>query len=277
MDGGNLERFHEARVERNSLDSDEVRVSIGIDTVFCFFLAFARIGAVMVSMPQMLGVGVPLKLRLLLGMLLAGALMNRSSVEMPNDNGLIPMAILLGREIAIGFSLSFATAVVTGAALLAGELLGATMELNSGGILRGMAATPNVLADGLGALAGLLFFVGGFHRALLLALGRSLEVFPLGRPSLPTVTALIGMCGRLFVIAFDLALPLLVPLAMIAVAQGIIGRLAPQVNVLIAAPAAVVLAGLVLLGLDSSGLAWGITRAWSSITGQILGLVNAGS
>jgi flagellar biosynthesis protein FliR len=274
LDDNDVGRFYASDAQFNSWDSDEMNVSIDSEAAFCFVLVFARVGAVMLAMPQMLGVGIPLKLRLLLGMLLAGALMTHASVPMPSVDALIPGAILLGREIVVGIVLAFVSAVVVGAVLMAGDLFGTSMELNSGGILRGVVATPNVLADGLGTLAGLIFFVGGFHRVLFMSLARSLEVIPLGRPTLPEVTTMIATGGRLFVIAVELALPLMVPLSIVVVAQGAIARLAPQVNVLVAAPAAIALAGLVLLGLDSLGLAWGITRLWSSMTAQALGLLN---
>ncbi|MBV8055823.1 MAG: flagellar biosynthetic protein FliR [Deltaproteobacteria bacterium] len=251
-----------------------MKISIGSDAAFCFGLIFARVGAVMVAMPQMLGVGIPLKLRLLLAMLLAGALMAHATAALPTFNGLIPIAVSVGRELAIGASLAFVTALVVGAVLMVGDLFGIGMELNSGGILRGTALTPNVLADGLSTLAGLIFFIGGFHRILLVALARSLEVMPLGVLTLPQVTTMIAASGRLFVIALDLALPLMVPVLIITVAEGVIVRLVPQINVLVAAPAAIVLAGLVLLGLDSLGLVWGITRAWSSMMTLALGLLN---
>ena len=251
-----------------------MKINIGSDAAFCFGLIFARVGAVMVAMPQMLGVGIPLKLRLLLAMLLAGALMAHATAALPTFNGLIPIAVSVGRELAIGASLAFVTALVVGAVLMVGDLFGIGMELNSGGILRGTALTPNVLADGLSTLAGLIFFIGGFHRILLVALARSLEVMPLGVLTLPQVTTMIAASGRLFVIALDLALPLMVPVLIITVAEGVIVRLVPQINVLVAAPAAIVLAGLVLLGLDSLGLVWGITRAWSSMMTLALGLLN---
>jgi flagellar biosynthesis protein FliR len=252
-----------------------MKISIGNDVMICFILVFARVAAVLVAMPQMLGVSIPLKLRFLLAILLAGALMPRTTIAVPTSNGFLAIVILLARETAVGFVLAFITALVVGAVLMAGDLFGTSMELNSGGVLRGIAPTPNVLADGLGTLAGLIFFIGGFHRALLIGLGRSLDIIPLGRLALPQATAMIAAAGRLFMIAMELALPLMVPLSIIAAAQGVIARLAPQVNVLIAAPAAIVLAGLVLLGLDSIGLAWGITRAWSSMTAQALGMLNA--
>ena len=44
---------------------------------------------------------------------------------------------------------------------------------------------PNALSDGFGRWPALLFFVGGFHRMLILALASSLAVAPLGVLSLP--------------------------------------------------------------------------------------------
>jgi hypothetical protein len=46
------------------------------------------------------------------------------------------------------------------------------------------------------------------------------------------------------------------------------------VNILIAAPAAMVTAGLVLLALDATGLGAGIMRAWSSVMTQSMGWLN---
>jgi flagellar biosynthesis protein FliR len=145
-----------------------MRISIGSDAALCFGLVFARVGAVMVAMPQMLGVEIPLKLRFVLAVLLTGALMARAKVALPLVTGPIPIAVLLGREVAVGAWLAFVTALVVGAVLMAGDLFGTSMELNGGGVLRGTALTPNVLADSLGTLAGLIFFVGGFHRAILI-------------------------------------------------------------------------------------------------------------
>ena len=66
----------------------------------------------------------------------------------------------------------------------------------------------------------------------------------------------------------------MVPLFVLSLAQGVIARLAPQVNILIAAPAAMVMAGLVLLGLDAAGLGAGIMRAWTSVMMQSMGWLN---
>ncbi len=246
-------------------------LSIAPAVALAFGLLFARAGGLLMALPQLLGVAIPVRIRLLLAMLLAGALMPLAQVALPRADGLGPIAILIVRELAIGVMLSFAAAVVVGGAVMAGDLCGAGMELNSGGLLRGSVQMPNVVADAFGTLAGVVFFLGGFHRALILGLARSLQVAPLGRLALPAPDLVIKLGGRIFVLALELGLPLLGPLFVLAITQGVIARLAPQVNILVAAPAAIVLAGLIFLALDAAGLTAGITRAWSSMTLQTLG------
>ncbi len=248
-----------------------IHLQVGADVACAFVLLFARAGGVLLALPQMLGVAIPLQIRLLLAMVLAGALMPMAQIVMPGSYGLGPVALMVIRELAVGATLSFSAAVVVGAAIMAGDLCGTGMELNSGSLLRGNAQMPNVAADAFGTLASALFFIGGFHRALLLGLARSLKVAPLGEFAMPDPAALLKLGGRVFALAVTIALPLLIPLFVLAVAQGVIARLAPQVNILVAAPAAILLAGLILLAMDTAGIAAAITRAWSSITLQSLG------
>ena len=248
-----------------------MKLTVGNDLALAFCLLFARAGSVLMALPSLLGVALPVRIRVLLAGLIALALMPLASVALPGAVGLLPVALLIIRELGIGATLSFAAAIVVSAVMTAGSVIGGSMELNSGAILRAHIESPNVLGDGLGAIAGLLFFVGGFHRMLILALAKSLTVAPLGTLSLPDPAQLLEVGGRLFGLALALSFPLLVPLFVLSIAQGVVARLAPQVNILIVAPAAVVTAGLVLLALDVTGLSAGIMRAWTSVMTQSLG------
>jgi flagellar biosynthetic protein FliR len=249
-------------------------LSIGNELALAFTLLLARAASVTMALPSLLGVSIPVQVRTLLALLLAGSLMPLASVAMPEAPGMLPIVILVVREIAIGIGLSFAAAVVVGAVATAGDLIGAGMELNTGAILRGTVVAPNALADGLGALAAILFFIGGFHRALLLGLGESLAAAPLGSLAIPDPHQMLALGGRVFILALEVGLPVMVPLFVLALAQGVIARLAPQVNILLAAPAAIIMAGLALLALDALGIGSGILRAWSSVMGDALRWVN---
>jgi flagellar biosynthesis protein FliR len=229
---------------------------------------------VIAALPMLLGVSLPVRIRMLLTAVIAGALMPLASVAMPSAGGILPIVVMIVRELALGLMLSFAAAVVVGAVMTAGSVIGGSMELNSGAILRADVESPNILSDAMGALAALLFFVGGFHRMLIGALAHSLSVFPLGAISLPSPDGMITLGGRIFALAMGLAFPVLVPLFVLSIAQGVIARLAPQVNILTAAPAAIVTAGLVLLALDAGGLGTGMMRIWTSVMTQSMGWLN---
>ena len=247
--------------------------AVGNDLALAFGLLFARAAGVMMALPQLLGVSVPMKVRAALAMLLAAALMPLASMAQP-DGGILMIVILMLREIAVGAAIAFAAAIVVGAVIAVGDVLGASMELNSGAVLRGDVQAPNILADSLGVLTGLLFFIGGFHRALILALGRSLTVVPLGTFAMPNVHSIVALSGRMFELALDLGLPVMIPMFILSLAQGVIARLAPQLNILVAAPAAMILAGLTILGLDMLGFGAGITRSWEFVISQANGWLN---
>lgn len=251
-----------------------MNLTIGNDVALAFVLCFARCGAVLMALPKMIGIEIPVRVRVLLAALIAAALMPATRLAGPVPSGPPAIALLVARELALGLVLSFAGAIVVGAVTMVGDLIGNNMELNSGGMLRGAIAIPNALADGLATLTAIIFFVAGFHRALLLALAKSLTAAPLGAPTLPGPSAMVIMGGRMFAIALELGLPIMIPLFVLSLAQGMVARLAPQINVLIAAPAAILLAGLTLLALDASGLGAGILRTWWSVMNTSLGWID---
>ena len=188
-----------------------MNLTIGNDVALAFGLLFARAGGVMSALPTLLGVSMPVQIRLMLAALIAAALIPLASITVPAAPGVAPIVLLVIREIAIGLTLSFAASIVVGAVMTAGSVIGGSMEMNSGAVLRGHIESPNALSDGFGALAALLFFVGGFHRMLILALAKSLLVAPLGTLSMPDPHHLLGLGGRMFALALALAFPVMVP------------------------------------------------------------------
>ena len=251
-----------------------MKLTIGNDIALGFVLLFVRTGGVIGALPSLLGVSIPLRIRLLLTAAIAGALMPLASIALPVAAGILTTVILMVRELAIGIGFSFAIAVVIGAVVTAGSVVGGSMEMNTGSVLRAHVEAPNPISDGMGALAALLFFTGGFHRMLIAGIAHSLSAAPLGGITFPDPRQLLHTGGRMFALALGLGFPLMVPLFVLSIAQGAIARLAPQVNVLVAAPAAMVMAGLFLLALDAGALGAGIMHAWSSVLTESMGWLN---
>ncbi|MGH7906348.1 MAG: flagellar biosynthetic protein FliR [Candidatus Binataceae bacterium] len=238
-----------------------------------FVLLFTRCGSFLVALPAMLGIAIPVTVRVLLAGVLACAMLPLARTRLPALNYFgLGMAFAVLREAAVGFMLAFSTAAVIGAVGMAGETVGAEMELSAAAILRSSASSETLLGDAFMTLAAFLFFACGFQRALILDLGRSLRVIPLGSLTLPGMDGLLKIGAQIFTLGVSLSLPLLIPLLVLAMAQGVLARFVPQVNLLIAAPAAILLAGLALLALDISGLAWAINQAWSGMLSGVLWL-----
>ncbi|GEM_PF-1543853 len=256
-------------------------LSFADDAALAFALLFARASGMTMALPSMLGVKVPVRMRLLLAALLASALMPIARVAKPAYRTSTEIiGLTMGAELVTGALLAFFASLIGGAVLVAAETIAGAMELSSGPILRqlsplgGLATLPSPLADGINALAVMLFFVAGLHRALIFALGASVEVTPLGALASPSKALLLRASAEMFSLALNIALPLLVPLLLLGLTQGVLSRFAPQMNLLMAGPSAMILAGLELMLLYSGKLGVGLMQVWERAVGLVLALVH---
>ena len=239
-----------------------------------FMLLFTRSAGFFMALPPLLGVSVAGPVTVLLSAVLAGSLLWGAALTLPAaDTGLLVAAAMLLREAGLGFAMALATAVMIGAVGIAGEVVGAQMELSAAEILNAPIQTA-ITGEFFIVIAGFLFFGSGLHRVLFLGLGKSLEVAPLGAMTFPGLGQILKGAEGMFLLGASLAMPLLVPLFIVVLAQGVISRISPQLSLLIGAPAAVAMAGLVLLLLDAYGLAWSIERAWARTLFTMLAWVN---
>src|ERR1700733_13713914 len=106
------------------MDRAAMNLSIGNDVALTFGLLFARTGSVISALPSLLGVAMPVRIRVLLAGLIAASLMPLASIAMPVAAGIVPVVILMVRELAIGLMLAFAAAVVVGAVMTSGSVIG---------------------------------------------------------------------------------------------------------------------------------------------------------
>jgi flagellar biosynthetic protein FliR len=110
--------------------------------------------------------------------------------------------------------------------------------------------TP-VFGQLLTIVATLLYFQVDGHHLVLLALGSSFQLIPpfgahLGAPLLTDVT---GLIQRTYDIGLKLAFPVMGATFLIHVTMGILGRLVPQMNILLTSFPITIAVGLLVLGL----------------------------
>jgi flagellar biosynthetic protein FliR len=114
----------------------------------------------------------------------------------------------------------------------------------------------NVLAIIYGNLAAVLCLVLNVHHTLLRALADSYTLLPMGFGGIDAggTTAIIRMLTFIFVVGVRIAMPVVVVLLLVELALGLMGRVAPSLNVLVAGAPVRIVAGLLVLAVSLTAL-----------------------
>ncbi len=143
---------------------------------------------------------------------------------------------LLG-EALIGCILGFLTQIVFAAFQLAGQLLDMQLGFGIVNVIDPQSGTQAPLFGNFFYLLALLcFFAVNGHYVLLSGIVQSYKLLPIGggvKISGDFYDYIFGMAGDMFVVAFQLALPVLGVLWLCEVILGIIARTMPQMNIFI--------------------------------------------
>jgi flagellar biosynthesis protein FliR len=149
-----------------------------------------------------------------------------------------PVALLLALvvETGIGLLLGLVAQFVFGAVQMAGELSGMQMGLGLASLIDPQSHDRVVvLAQWQAAFALLLFLAVDGHHVLIQAVAESFRRVP---PGAATLTASgLGMtvtfAGQIFVLALKLAAPVLILVLLVNAGLGALGKLVPQLNVMV--------------------------------------------
>ncbi len=138
-------------------------------------------------------------------------------------------------ETLIGFAIGLGVALLVGAAETAGDVMAVQMGLSGASLLDPLDTTQ---APALGTFTRLfattLLLTLNFHTVMLGALADSAMRFPVGAPvSLQGgALAILQLGGTLFVLGVRFAAPVIVAVLIASVALAVLGRAAPQLNIL---------------------------------------------
>jgi flagellar biosynthetic protein FliR len=159
-------------------------------------------------------------------------------------------AMALASEMLIGFALGFGASVLVGAAEQAGDAMAVQMGLSGIAILDPLAADPvPVLGSFLRLFAITLLLSLNLHVVMISTLAESFRAVPLGTaPGLSNgIHELLGMGATMFALGVRFAAPVIAVILIVNVALAVMGRAAPQLNVLTVAFPTQIAAGLFAL------------------------------
>ena len=158
---------------------------------------------------------------------------------------------LLVREVAIGLLFGFFARMVFFAADIGGVIIANELGLSMGAIMdpssRQTEQVPGLI---LFFLATITMLTLDLHHGLLLGFARSFEVLPLGGGHLSSslFEVVVRQTGQIFVVALQIAAPVMAVTFCITVFFSVMSRAVPQMNVFSESFGIRIAGGLVVLG-----------------------------
>ncbi len=221
-----------------------------------FALVLTRISTVFVAAPVFGNRAFPAQAKIGLAVfvsLIFLPLQSRELVAVPN--GLVGLALALGREAAVGLIVGFSLLLVFIGLEMAAEVLGIQMGFGLGGLLDPISGvSSSVLQQFYIVLVTLAFLTANVHYLLLEGIGRTFEIVPINTfdAAALDMQGMVLLSAAMFVLALRIALPVMAALFLADVALGLVARSFPQLNVLIVGLPLKVFVGLAVLVLSLS-------------------------
>lgn len=216
---------------------DPIAGLVGIsDMVAGGALVFARISGIFLAGPVVGGRYAPVRVKALLTLAVTAVLvpvvLDETAYGQADGLG---YAVALARELALGLAIGFFFDLFFHAVRFGGDLIGRTAGYAAA---ETFDPSSEVMSGPIGDLFHLamvlLFFISNAHHVLFAALARSYDIVPMGAftvgGELAEAAALASQ--QVFELGMALAFPILMALMAVTVAEGVIARAVPQINIL---------------------------------------------
>jgi flagellar biosynthetic protein FliR len=206
--------------------------ALAVAVVVRFFFVFARVGALLMSMPALGSRVIPAWGRL--GAVLPlGFILYPAVAETPIPPSLSTLVAALLAEIAVGVSMGFAVRVVFDVLTMSFEVIAAQIGLSMASLLDPVTgSTPTVLSSLATWLATGIFFGADLHLVCLDAVADSLRAMPPGAVVSPMQagSVLVPLVEAALRAGVQLAGPLTIFTFVMHLGQSLLGRMAPNLQ-----------------------------------------------
>lgn len=218
-----------------------------------FLMMMARVIGLMSTAPVFSSEGISLATRIFFSFLVTLILFPISSpfmMPVPKSMGEYYLMTIL--ELFLGLMLGYMMSLIFATFQMAGEYFSVQIGFSYTEVLDPVSQSSLPIISTLKNLMGIMvFFVTGAHRVVIETLALSYQ-----KVSLVNMTAEIQngvirtfekLIGTMFVVAFQISLPVLGVLLLVTIAEALMGKAAPQMNVLQLSFPAKILIGLIVL------------------------------
>ena len=203
--------------------------------IVAFFFPLARILALLTAAPPFNNQGLNTRTRLVLGLAIALAI----TPALPKIEAIDPASglglLILAQQLVIGLAMGFSMRLVFTAIDLAGTMISNQMGLGFATAYDPQSAAQTaVISQFLGMLGLLVFLAIDGHLMVIATLGRSFMLLPISANAIASASWLniANAGGLIFSSGVLLSLPVVVALLIANIALGVLGRVAPQLNLM---------------------------------------------
>ncbi|MFA7228379.1 MAG: flagellar biosynthetic protein FliR [Melioribacteraceae bacterium] len=220
------------------------------DFIIVLFV-FLRIIAMIVTAPVFSHSAFPMLAKIFLSLVIAYIVfltIDKSNINLETD--LISLAIGGAREVLIGMLMGYMLTFVFYGISFAGSIIGYDIGLMMSEVMNPMQETSNnIVGELIFYIAMMIFFLINGHHYIIAAIVASFKVIPLTEFSVtaPVIQVLIKYSFAVFTIALKIASPVLVSFFLIHIAEGIISRVIPNIQVFFVTQPAKIGIGFVFL------------------------------
>lgn len=193
-----------------------------------------RILGLVAAAPLFGNAGVPVSVKVALGVLLAAVIAPTVEAIPAADPASWAGLLILVKELLIGVAMGFAMRIVFAAIEYAGEVASQTMGLGFAVFFDPSSqGRSSAVGQFLALVATMAFLAVNAHLVLLAALAESFVTLPITSTPFSgnAPLELVRWGGRIFSAGLQLALPIIAALLITNVALGILTRAAPQLNI----------------------------------------------
>ncbi|MCL6648242.1 MAG: flagellar biosynthetic protein FliR [Chloroflexi bacterium] len=236
-------------------------------------LVLARVSGLMVASPIYSSRAVPPLVKAGFALVLAVVLFPPGTVPpagLPGELLSFTGALLL--NLVVGLALGFAATLVFAAIQTGAGLMGAQIGFGLSQIIDPMfEGAANTLETFYTLFATMVFLTLSGHHWLIAALRRTVELIPLVGMNLapePATGRLLVLAAELWMVAFQIALPVTGALLLTDVALGVLARAAPQMNVFALSLPLKVIVGVVVALVTLPAFAASLDGTFRTMTAQ---------
>lgn len=208
---------------------------INVTDFIVLFLIFLRISSAVVVAPFLGSRGIPVTVKLFISLVISYIIyltIDRSVIPQVEANW--TLFVFAVKEVLAGLIIGFMLQFVFYAVNYAGTLIGFDMMLNMAEVFNPYEdVQSNIIGEMLYYGALMIFILINGHHYLIQSLNYSFKVIQIGSFSVaePLHLYLVKLTANVFVLAVKIASPILVSFFLVHIAEGIIARMIPQMQV----------------------------------------------